>query len=113
MSSRSLPRFDHARAEALVRSRVVPSAFDVATRVADDAPACDDDDAMAERAELVEIRAEDEHARALLRGRDDLEVDLPRRRDVDAARRLREDEHASRLRASPVHDAPARIRRRA
>ena len=54
-----------------------------------------DEDARADVHELLELRRDDEHAEARLRQVADDPVDLGLRRDVDAARRLVQQEHAA------------------
>src|ERR1019366_955801 len=71
----------------------------------DDAPS-ENEDAVAKRTELVEIGAHDQDCLSVARGPLDRFVDGAGGRDVDSARRLREDEGGDprRSRQRPLHD---------
>ena len=66
-----------------------------ATEIGDDAPAIDDEDAVREGEDLVDVRGNDEDGAAAVAHLDEYAVDRLDRADVDAARRLLgDDRHA-------------------
>ena len=92
-SSFSMARARLARSQRpLIHSpmrSIVASAVGDARR---DAPLRDDDEAVADLEQLVELLADDEDGAAGVAQREQLAADLRRRADVDAPGRLRDDE---------------------